>query len=117
MSQIKAKALEQAIKILDALKLSYLIIDENGNKHGSLEAVEQRKRAPSEFPRGEVRGYILPFIKDMKVGDIAQVNAGKYGVERIRANMTSWMIEKYGKGSCTTSANHETNTVEILRIF
>lgn len=113
---VKANALAQAIKILNALKVGYAIIDEDGNRHGNLEVTEPKKRAPSAFPRGEVRSYVLQFIEKIQVGEIKEVPADKYGLERVRANCCSWLIERYGPGCCTTSINHDNNTIEILRI-
>lgn len=113
---VKVNALAQAIKILNALKINYAIIDEDGNKHGNLEVADPKKRAAPEFPRGEVRSHVLQFIEKIQVGEIKEVPADKYGLARVRANACSWMIEKYGAGCCTTSISHEKNTVEILRI-
>lgn len=117
MSQVKSKALEQAIKILDALKLEYVIFDSEGNKHGELEVAEKKKRSESEFPRGEIRQYFLPFIKDMGVGDVVEVDAGHYGLERVRGGICSWFLGKYGPSACTTTIKHSKNSVEVLRIY
>lgn len=117
MSQIKAKALEQAIKILDALNCQYLIIDGEGKQHGDLVIAPKKKRAEPEFPYGEIRQYTLPFIKDLKVGEVVEVDAKNYGLERIRGGICTWFLNKYGPGACTTTIKHSNNSIEVLRIY
>lgn len=111
--EIKTKTLNQAIKMLDALKVQYKIIDGDGNVYDKL--IE--KKAKSGLPRGERRAYVLQFIENMDIGDVVEFPAGPYNIEELRSNAISWFNGMYGVGSCTSSVDKEKNTCEILRII
>jgi hypothetical protein len=117
MSSVKEKAFANVIKTLDALGCQYAIIDQEGNKHGTLAIEEEKqKRRVTVYPLGEIRNHIRPYVDDMKVGEVREVPYLEYGYERIRSNIGAWFIAKNGTGSCTTTINKEKGVVEVLRI-
>jgi hypothetical protein len=111
--EIKTKTLQQAMKMLDALKVQYKIIDEDGNVYDKL--IEKKQK--SSIPRGDRRSYVLKFIENMDIGDVVEFPAGPYKIEELRSNAISWFNGTHGTGSCTSTVNKEKNTCEILRII
>jgi hypothetical protein len=121
MKDIQKSALNKAINILNAINAKYLVIDSDGETHKNhqfniVEKPQKIVRAESVFPRGEVKNHFLPLVKNMVAGDVAVIDAGKYGAERVRGSICSWFSQMHGNGTATTSINSRNNTVEVLRI-
>jgi len=116
MKEVQQVSLKKAITMLAAIGCKFAIVNPDGNKHGTLEITEKtdRKRAKSEFRRGEVHDYYIQFIENMNVGEVAEIPAGKFGVERIRGSVCSWFVRNRGKGSANTFVTKD--TVQVMRI-
>jgi hypothetical protein len=112
-ANIKVRTLKQAISMLDALKVQYKIIDEDGNVYDKM----KERQAKKGLPRGDRRKYVLQFIESMDIGDVVEFPAGPYEIEELRSNAVSWFNGTYGAGSCTSSIDRKKNTCEILRII
>jgi hypothetical protein len=117
MSMIQQQTLKKAIVLLEAIGVSYAVIDQEGNKHGKLEVVEAKaKRAKSKHPRGYMSDYAESQIGHLKVGDIVEVDVEKLGKEGTRGAITAWACNNWGNGKITTAFNKQTNKIEVLRI-
>ena len=117
MKEVQQVSLKKALAMLSAIGCTFAVIDPDGNKHGTLELAEpktDRKRLSPAFPRGEVSEYFVPFIDGMKVGDVVEIPAEKYGVERIRGSICSWFVRNRGKGSVNTFVTKD--SVQVMRI-
>ena len=117
MKEVQQVSLKKALTMLTAIGCTFAVIDPDGNKHGTLELAEQksdRKRLSPAFPRGEVNDYFRPFVENMKVGDVVEIPAGKFGVERVRGSVCSWFVRYRGKGSANTFVTKD--TVQVMRI-
>lgn len=116
MKEVQLVSLKKALAMLTAVGCKFAVIDPDGNKHGDLEIVQKtdRKRAAPAFKRGTLNDYFHPYVKDLKVGEVAEIPAGEYGVERIRGSVCSWFVRHRGKGSANTFVTKD--TVQVMRI-
>lgn len=114
MSLIKQQTLKRAIAMLNAIGVSYAIVEEDGTRHGELEVVP--KQNGRKYPRGTLSGIVKPYIENMKVGDVVQIPVGDFEPEEIRSAAVSWSCYHWGNQTITTVVNKENNTIEALRI-
>lgn len=116
MEQIKKTTLKKAIVLLNAIGAQYAIIDSDGQKHGDLEIVEQRKRKPSAYEYGELTNYCRTYFKDLAIGDVQVFPIGNYPIEVIQRTLSSWICKNYGNGTHTTCMSEDRKSIEILRV-
>ena len=119
MENIKQGALNKALNTLNALGCKYAVIDEDGNKHGTLEVMAAKTgntKRPSFFPKGEVKNHVMQYIGNIQVGDVKEVPYGKYGGNTIQSSVSSFMHHRYGSGAHTSSQNHAKKALEVLRL-
>jgi hypothetical protein len=117
MKDVQLKLLQRCIRDLEALGCTFAIIDLDGAKHGTLEVVDPKARkAKSEFEYGSVTKYIEPFVKDLKIGEIAEIPVNEFGHARLQSVSGSWFYRVHGAGSQTSTHNKEKNTIELMRL-
>ena len=116
MEQIKQTTLKKAIVLLNAIGAQYAIIDLDGNKHGSLEITEPRKRKSSGYERGELTNYCRTYFKEVLVGDVQIFPIGNYPIEVMQRTLSSYICKQYGNGTHTTCIRKDRKSIEILRI-
>jgi hypothetical protein len=115
MSGVKQQTLARALSMLNALGVTYAVIEENGTKHGTLEVSESRKRNV-KYSHGELSSYASKYISNMSVGDIQEIPFGKYEGEEVRSSAVSWCCYHWGNGTVTTATVKDRKVVEVLRI-
>lgn len=123
MELVFQKMMEKAVKDLDTLErkghLQFKVFTTDGKEYGTLKAnspaTKVRTRSPNMFPMGEIRSYILPYLKDLTPDNIVSVPVGKYPAENVRGNICAWCTTHWGKGTYSSTYNKEKKTVEIYR--
>lgn len=110
---VRIKALEQAIKTLDALGLNYAVEGFNGEILGNLEVAKKKTKA-DYAPKGTYKNVILPHIATMTVGDVAVIPAGAFDISTFQSRVAATANHLWGSGSYKTAVVG--NTVEILRV-
>jgi len=115
MKEIQQKYLQAAIKQLSILPVKFAVIDDEGNKYGMLEvAVENtRKRKKSVHLRGAITSYAMPFIKDLKVGDVAVVPYGDWNKKSLNSGLTACASRIWGNGSYISCSAKD--HIELMR--
>lgn len=115
MKEIQQKYLQTAIRQLSILPVKFAIIDEDGKKYGTLDIVVEtdRKRKKSLYPRGAITAYVMPYLKDMKVGDVATVPFSEWAKKSLASGLTACASRIWGNDSYTTCAAKE--HIEIMR--
>jgi hypothetical protein len=118
MKDVQLKLLRTAIAQLSVLPVKFAIIDDEGNKHGDLEISKKKERVRAKMihPRGLVTDYVLPFLKDLKVGEVATIPYNQLGKKSITSGATAVASRIWGNGSYTSHASPTTNYIEILRV-
>ena len=119
------KTAKDAARLLNAVRAQYIIVLPTGEQiiEGDLklhvpDATPQRKkRAQSRNPLGFLRGHILPYLKPMKVGDVAVVPVpNNSSIKEIQGSAASISNVLWGKGNYKTMRNLETGNCEVLRM-
>ena len=124
MEQVFQKMMEKAVKDLDVLErrghLKFKVFTTDGKEYGTLKATAPsvkppRTRSANMFPIGEIRSYIMPYLKDLTPDGVVSIPIGKYPAENLRGNVCSWCTVNWGKGTYSSTYNKEKQTVEIYR--
>jgi hypothetical protein len=121
MLDIQKTAITKLINALNGVEASYKIILPDGTEYGTLETKPVKKTKPkgtraSPYPRGELSGYIMPFLSDVPVGGVASVPYDKYPGALLAARCHSAAFDSWGKGNVMGRRNDKTKTVEIMRL-
>ena len=118
MEEIQKIALNKALKTLNALGCSYCIIDADGQKHGTLEVNEAKKktRRGNGLPRGTVRNYLRPLLDTMAPGEVRCISGEKFGLKKTVSYVSSSAVALFGPGNCTVHSVPSKNEVQILRV-
>ena len=121
MLNIQKTAIAKLINALNGAGANYKIILPDGTEYGTLETKPVKKTKPkssraSPYPRGELAGYIQPFLADVPVGGVASIPYDKYPGTLLAARGYSAAFDSWGKGNVMGSRNDKTQTVEIMRL-
>ena len=117
MQDVQLKLFQRCLRDLNTLGCTFAILDAEGNKHGTLEVVdESRKKSRCEFEFGVITKYIEPFIQEMGIGDVVEIPINEYGHSRIQSTAGSWFFKRHGASSHTSTYNKEKNVLEFMRL-
>lgn len=112
---VKTKALQQALKMLDAVGATYKVVMPSGEQYGALECVVKSGR-PTRIVRPNIfakTGYI-DRMKNMHSGEV-EVFTPPEGAdaEQMRSAVCGSAVRIFGAGNFKTSISN--NCVEVLR--
>ena len=122
---IITKTARDAARLLNAIRAQYIIVLPTGEQiiQGDLklhvpDAKPQRKvRAQSRHPHGFLNNHILPYLKDMKIGDVAVIPVPSGAdMNEIQGSGASIAAKLWGNGSYKTMRNDTTGSLEVLRM-
>ena len=119
MNDIQKKTFGRAIKMLDALKLKYAIIDLDGHRIGELEVKEEptrRKRSANKYEHGAMANYLRPYIHSVEGGGIAIIPSGQFEISDLAKSSSSMACTLWGNGNATQSVVKQSNTIELMRL-
>jgi len=112
MNTVKALAIDQALRLLNASGCKYFVIDEEGKTYGELPTAKKLKN-PRKYKPGLMANYFKPFLIDVKIGDVAVIPFNDFDPRALSGAITAYLSGTWGKQSyksCTTNSS-----VEILR--
>lgn len=119
------KTAKDATRLLNAIRAQYIIVLPTGEQiiQGDLklhvaDATPPKKvRAQSRHPHGFLNQHILPYLKDMKVGDVATVPVPNGAdMDEIQGSSASIAAKLWGNGNYKTMRNANTGSLEVLRM-
>lgn len=119
------KTAKDASRLLNAIRAQYIIVLPTGEQiiQGDLklhvpDATPAKKpRAQSRHPHGFLNQHITPYLKDMKVGDVAVVPVPKTAdMDEIQGSSASIAAKLWGNGNYKTMRNANTGNLEVLRM-
>lgn len=122
---IITKTAKDAARLLNAIRAQYIIVLPTGEQiiEGDLKlhvpdaTPPKKKRAQSRNPLGFLRAHIMPYLKPMKVGDVAVIPVPNTSdVKEIQGSSASIANVLWGKGNYKTMRNLTTGNVEVLRM-
>jgi len=99
MNTLHKRAVDNAIKLLNAIGAQYAIIDTDGVKTGNLEVVTKIKRRKALYPHGEVIKHIKPYIDNIKVNTTVEIPVGKFDLATVYRSVSSNASKSWGTGS------------------
>ncbi len=117
MNNVEKITLQRVISMLKSCNFMYAIVDSEGNKHGNLEIVfnKRKKRGPLTYPMGTLRNHYLPFIKDMLDDSVGEVPIDSFEMEALRSSLCAHLSTHWGKGSYSTTIDRENNSIIVHR--
>ena len=119
------KTANDAARLLNAVRAQYIIVLPTGEQiiQGDLKLYTpdakpaKKKRSQSRNPLGFLRGHIMPYLKPMKVGDVAVIPIPNTSdVKEIQGSAASISNVLWGKGNYKTMRNATTGNLEVLRM-
>jgi hypothetical protein len=114
--------LERSLAALKATGAKYIVVMPDGAQYSEgglkLEASSNkpRRKRGLEHPIGAIKGHYLPYIRDLKPGEMAEVPFDKFRPELVASGVSSYATATWGKQSAITARNIHKNVVEILRM-
>lgn len=112
--EIKHKAVERAMQLLDAVGAKYHI-SFGGVIFG--EEIAVQRRAPSQFPYGTLSAAIKPYLSELCIGQVAQIPIGEdFDKNRFQSTCCSIAYQMWGSDSYTSMLKEDGSEVQILRL-
>lgn len=120
MNEIEKKVLERVVPVLHALKLDFVIVDSDGNKHGSLDTSKRTKTGKKvrtcPYPRGVLRDYIRPYIDRMPVNTTMVIPAKDFGVTYLAAAASTYAGGRWGPGTYTIRQLEDKSGISVTHL-
>jgi hypothetical protein len=122
---IITKTAKDAARLLNAIRAQYIIVLPTGEQiiQGDLklhvpDATPSKKpRAQPRHPHGFLNNHILPYLKDMKIGDVAVIPVPSGAdMDEIQGSGASIAAKLWGNGNYKTMRNANTGNLEVLRM-
>ena len=119
------KTAKDAARLLNAIRAQYIIVLPTGEQiiqgdlklHVADATPPKKARTPSRHPHGFLNQHITPYLKDMKVGDVAVVPVPNgASMNEIQGSGASIAAKLWGNGSYKTMRNDATGNLEVLRM-
>jgi hypothetical protein len=114
-SVLHAKALTNAIKLLNAIGASYAIKDAEGTLHGDLTAVSKKKKAPPKYPYGSLSAHIRPYVAACEVNQTVTIPIGAYDLDGIYGSASSMATKLWGNGCHKVGTTPDKKNVVLTR--
>ena len=112
MTPLQKKVLKQTVELLVGMKCEFVIIDSNGEKHGTLNVASKKKQVRVQ----QFHSYVSPFLDKLQVGELVEIPVGIYKIDELQSNISARANRRWGITSVATSINRKKNVVEILRL-
>ena len=111
---------ERSIMALRASKAKFIIVMPDGETivEGDLKLEEpklKRQRQKSDFPRGALTVYYMPYLQNMKPGDMVEVPFGNFPAVVLAGSISSRVCQMWGRKTAMTAQNMEKKVVEVFR--
>lgn len=136
MDQIKQTALNQAVRLLNAVGVPYAVLLEDGSQLGTLTVVIPKAPKPKKTDRTIHWRWVSEFpnymekVRAMKPGDVLEFDATKPEVppegdylshtkqrrESLRGSIVSVAIRTFGEGTCMSTLIGDTGKIQLLRV-
>lgn len=114
LPEVTQSAITQALKLLNAARCTYKIIDTVGNEYGTLETAQPKKRHHNrEVEHGAYSKHYRPYVDNLAVGDVAVIPIDKFKYVKLLGSLSAWCSTKWGKGNTKTCRAGD--TIQVLR--
>jgi hypothetical protein len=114
-SVLHAKALSNAVKLLNAIGAQYAIKDADGVVHGDLKAVSKQKKASPKYPYGSISTYIRPYISSCAVNQTITIPIGHFDTDHVYGSASSMATKMWGNGCHKVGTTADKKAILITR--
>ena len=114
-SVLHAKALSNAIKLLNAIGAQYAIKDADGIVHGDVQSVAKQKKTPSKYPYGSLSSHIRPYLKSCGINQTVTIPIGQFDIEHVYGSASSMASKDWGNGCHKIGASADKKAVLLTR--
>jgi hypothetical protein len=117
---MKSAIVERSIHTLRAMRAKFIIVLPDGETivEGDLKLEEPklgRRRRNPDIPRGALTSYYMPYLQNMKPGDLVEIPYGNFPPAVLAGSISSRVCQMWGNKTTTTAQNSEKKVVEVLR--
>lgn len=124
LNPLQQKALRQALRIMDALPIQYVVLTADGQAHTKGDIVYQLKKAKrtkgqprtSKYPYGSVTKHVKMYIDPMEPGDCVDVPVAPFDVETVMKGCSSYGVRQWGPGMVMVARTADGAAIQVLRI-
>lgn len=114
-SQLQKTQLKRIETMLTGMGCVYKIRTPDGETHSNREEVKVSKGGRKlAYPMGTWAAYIEPYLKDLKIGEVALVPKGEFEIAKLQQNVSSYAIKLWGNGAAVTARRED--GVEVMRV-
>jgi hypothetical protein len=114
-SVLHAKALSNAIKLLNAIGAQYAIKDADGIVHGDLKAVAKSKRKPNKYPYGALANHIRPYLSSCGINQTVTIPIGQFDMDSVYGSSSSIATKMWGNGCHKVGMSSDKKAVLLTR--
>lgn len=115
MNTLHAKALSNAMKLLNAIGAKYAIVDSDNRTHGDLEVKTKAKRKPAKYPYGAIRKHVAPYLATLQVNQTARIPVHPYDLETVYGSASSAASTTWGHKAHKVGTTEDKKFVLITR--
>ena len=121
LTKAQQEMLGRITHALHGMGCKFFIVTPDGEKYGNIKeeavpAKPQRRKRPLKFAFGFKTNYVKPYLKDLDVGQVAEIPFHEVmTVTDLVSTASSTATHMWGKGAATVMAYTKNRTVEVLR--
>lgn len=112
---VHKKALENAMKLLNAIGAQYAIKTAQGELFGELEAKVKPKRKPHKYPYGSLASHIKPYIDSCAVNQTVTIPIGQFELKNVYGSASSIATKEWGNGCHKVGTTSDKKGVVLTR--
>jgi hypothetical protein len=112
---VHKKALENAMKLLNAIGAQYAIKTAQGELFGELEAKVKPKRAPAKYPYGSLANHVKPYIASCAVNQTVTIPIGQFDLDHVYGSTSSIASKEWGNGCHKIGTTSDKKGVVLTR--
>lgn len=114
-ASLHAKALTNAIKLLNAIGVEYAIQDHDGTVHGNAVLQTKPKRQAPKYPYGTLARHVRPYIDACGVNQTVNIPVGQFELQHIYGSASSIASKIWGNGCHKIGTTEDKKHVILTR--
>jgi hypothetical protein len=109
---------ERALAVVKVLSKTYEITLPDGKVYTNKKPVieEKKNKRNLKYPHGSVRKHFIDRLKDLKEGEIKEIEFGPFNGPHLAKNISSFMSTTFGRRATVTHMDSKRKIIEVLRM-
>lgn len=112
---VHKKALENAMKLLNAIGAQYAIKTAQGELYGELETKVKPKRQPAKYPYGSLASHVRPYLDSCAVNQTVTIPIGQFDLIHVYGSASSIASKEWGNGCHKIGTTSDKKAVVVTR--